>query len=84
MVTRRIASVAHGHDETNGRRRFYLPLSPTGMSGVAFGVVAGGALGGPVGALVGAALGGVAGEALETAIPSKSGRAHRSRARSSS
>lgn len=61
-----------GEKGRGGRRRTFVSLSPTGLSGVAFGVVAGGALGGPVGALVGAALGGVAGEALEYAVPSKS------------
>lgn len=82
MTKERIAPVVDGHDGATSKRRFSVRLSPTGMSGVAFGVVAGGALAGPVGALVGAALGGVAGEALETAIPSKSDRAVRSGARS--
>lgn len=56
----------------DGKRQVFRRLSPAGMSGVAFGVMAGGALGGPAGALVGAVLGGAAGEALEHAVPSKS------------
>ena len=54
----------------HGRRRTIVMLSPSGLSGVGFGIMAGGAVGGPAGALVGAVIGGVAGEALEHAVPS--------------
>jgi hypothetical protein len=71
MATKWAGSSTSEHGKGSERRRVLLGLSPTGLGGVAFGVVAGGALAGPAGALIGAALGGAAGEALESAIPSR-------------
>ena len=68
MATRRLDSHTLVDDgKWHGLRR----LSPSGMSGIALGTIAGAATGGPVGAVVGAIVGGAAGEALERVSPSK-------------
>ena len=77
-MTKRTKPDANGHKDVKRalndapKLRYTRILSPSGMSGVALGTVAGAALAGPVGAVVGAALGGAAGEALERASSSES------------
>lgn len=82
MAANQTARLPNRHDRATDKRGIFVRLSPTGLGGVAFGVVAGGARAGPVGALVGAALGGAAGEALEAAIPSRASKAVRNDTRS--
>ena len=66
-------SIEDGHEgDAPKQHGAFRILSPSGMSGIALGTVAGAALAGPIGAVLGAALGGAAGEALERVSPSES------------